>query len=148
MVELQRAGGISFLLLHSKSNIHKTSWFARLAKKLNYSASHWMFSSSIFAQPAHRGSLPGHCTRLGLLRSAVILVIFSNLNDSMILYEWFRLDIRENFLSAREVRQWHRLHREVPPGISIPGGVQEPCGCGTEGHGQWAGGGWAAGWTR
>ena len=25
--------------------------------------------------------------------------------------------------------------------VTIPGGVQEPCGCGTEGHGQWHGGG-------
>ena len=23
-------------------------------------------------------------------------------------------------------------------GVTVPGGVQEPCGCGTEGHGQWA----------
>ena len=23
-------------------------------------------------------------------------------------------------------------------GVTVPGGVPEPCGCGTEGHGQWA----------
>jgi len=23
-------------------------------------------------------------------------------------------------------------------GVTIPGGAQEPCGCGTEGRGQWA----------
>ena len=28
-------------------------------------------------------------------------------------------------------------------GVTIPGGVQEPYGCGTEGHGQWAWWGWA-----
>jgi len=26
-------------------------------------------------------------------------------------------------------------------GVTIPGGVEEPCGCGTEGRGQWAWGG-------
>ena len=31
-------------------------------------------------------------------------------------------------------------------GVTDPGGVQEPCGCGTEGRGQWAWWGWAAGW--
>ena len=31
--------------------------------------------------------------------------------------------------------------------VSIPGGVPELCGCGTEGCGQWAWRGWAAGWT-
>ena len=30
-------------------------------------------------------------------------------------------------------------------GVTIPGGFQEPCGCGTEGHGQWE---WADGWSR
>ena len=29
--------------------------------------------------------------------------------------------------------------------VTIPGGVQEPCGCGTEGRGQWA---WTGGWMR
>ena len=33
-------------------------------------------------------------------------------------------------------------------GMTVPGGVQEPCGCGTEGRGQWAWWGWADGWTR
>ena len=23
-------------------------------------------------------------------------------------------------------------------GVTVPGGVPEPCGCGTEGHGHWA----------
>ena len=30
-------------------------------------------------------------------------------------------------------------------GVTVPGGVQEPCGCGTEGCGWW---GCADGWTR
>jgi len=30
--------------------------------------------------------------------------------------------------------------------VTIPRGVQEPCGCGTEGHGQWAWWGWISGW--
>ena len=25
--------------------------------------------------------------------------------------------------------------------VTVPGGVEEPCGCGTEGRGQWAWGG-------
>jgi len=33
-------------------------------------------------------------------------------------------------------------------GVTVPGGVPELCGCGTEGHGQWARWGWAGGWTR
>ncbi len=32
-------------------------------------------------------------------------------------------------------------------GVTVPGGVPEPCGCGTEGRGQWAWWGWADGWT-
>ena len=32
--------------------------------------------------------------------------------------------------------------------VTVPGGVEEPCGCGTEGHGQWAWWGWAGSWTR
>ena len=28
-------------------------------------------------------------------------------------------------------------------GVTIPGSAQEPCGCGTEGHGWWAQWGWA-----
>ena len=54
----------------------------------------------------------------------------------------FRLDVRNNFFSARAVRQWHRLHREVVQSPAVPGGVEEPCGCGTEGRGQWAWWGW------
>jgi len=33
-------------------------------------------------------------------------------------------------------------------GVTVPGGVEEPCGCGSEGGGQGAGGGGADGWTR
>ena len=32
--------------------------------------------------------------------------------------------------------------------VTVPGGVQEPCGCGTEGRGKWAWWGWAGIWTR
>jgi len=31
--------------------------------------------------------------------------------------------------------------------VTVPGGVPEPCGCGTEGCGQWAFRGQADGWT-
>jgi len=33
-------------------------------------------------------------------------------------------------------------------GVTVPGGVQEPCGCGSEGHGQWPWWEWVCGWTR
>ncbi len=33
-------------------------------------------------------------------------------------------------------------------GVTVPGGVQEPWRCGTEGRGQWAWWGWAGGWTE
>ena len=32
-------------------------------------------------------------------------------------------------------------------GVTIFGGVQEMCGCGTEERGQWAWWGWVGGWT-
>jgi len=31
--------------------------------------------------------------------------------------------------------------------VTVPEGVPEPCGCGTEGRGQWARWGCADGWT-
>ena len=48
----------------------------------------------------------------------------------------FRLDIRNNFISksSEAVAQ----AAQGGGGDTVPGGVQEPCGCGTEGHGQWA----------
>ena len=48
-------------------------------------------------------------------------------------FETFRLDIRKNFL-LRAARQRHGLPRDMV-GVADPGCVQEPCGCGTEGHG-------------
>ena len=55
------------------------------------------------------------------------------------------MDIRKHLFSVRAVLQWQRLHRGGG-GVTIPGGVPEPCGCGTEdvvsGHG---GGGLVAG---
>ena len=42
-----------------------------------------------------------------------------------------RLDTGENLFSERAVLQWHRLPREVGA-VTVPGGVPEPCGCGTE----------------
>jgi len=32
-------------------------------------------------------------------------------------------------------------------GVTFPGGVQQPCGFGTGGHGQWAWWGWTDGWS-
>ena len=48
----------------------------------------------------------------------------------------FRLDIRKNlFFKIGEA-----VARAAQGGgaVTIPGSVQEPCGCGTEGCGQWA----------
>lgn len=33
-------------------------------------------------------------------------------------------------------------------GVIVPGGVQEECGCGTEGHGLVWSQAWVGGWTR
>ena len=38
--------------------------------------------------------------------------------------------------SAKSSQAVAQLHREW--GVTIPGGVPEPWGCGTEGRGQWA----------
>ena len=48
----------------------------------------------------------------------------------------FRLAVRNNSFSQRAVRQWHSCPGSG--GVTVPGGVQEPWGCGTEGHAQWA----------
>ena len=50
-------------------------------------------------------------------------------------------------LSEAVVMHWHGLPRaQGDGGVTIPGGVQEPWGCGTEGRGQWTQWGWAGGW--
>ena len=43
----------------------------------------------------------------------------------------FRLDIR--IFSERVVMLWNRLLREERGGVTVPGVVQETCGCGSEG---------------
>jgi len=43
-----------------------------------------------------------------------------------------QMAMRENFFSGRAVLQWHRLSRDVVESLFLE------CGCGTEGHGQWA----------
>ena len=45
----------------------------------------------------------------------------------------FRLDIRKNFFceSGEAVTE----AAQGGDGVTVSGGVQEPCGCGTEGHG-------------
>ena len=51
-----------------------------------------------------------------------------------------RLDIRKHLFSERAVMQWHSCTGS--DGVTVPGGVSEPWGCGTEGRGQWAWWGW------
>jgi len=47
----------------------------------------------------------------------------------------FRVDIRKNSFAKRAVVG---TAARGGGGVTIPGGVEEPCGCGTEGCGQWA----------
>lgn len=47
----------------------------------------------------------------------------------MLCREGFRLDIRQNLYTKRDVKHWSRLTRAVP----IPGNVQKACRCGTWG---------------
>ena len=47
----------------------------------------------------------------------------------------FRLDIRKNFLSKQTVMHWNRMPAQGGGGVTVPGGVQETCKYGTEGHG-------------
>ena len=48
----------------------------------------------------------------------------------------FRLAVRNNSFSQRAVRQWHSCPGSG--GVTVPGGVPEPWGCGTAGRGKWA----------
>lgn len=50
----------------------------------------------------------------------------------------FRLGIRNNFFSERAVMQWHSC--TGGGGVTVPVGVPEPRGCGTEGQWAWWGG--------
>ena len=49
----------------------------------------------------------------------------------------FRLAVRNNSFSQRVVRQWHSCPGSG--GVTFPGGVPEPWGCGTVRRGQWVG---------
>jgi len=49
----------------------------------------------------------------------------------------FRLVIRKKILLRKTVEAVAQA-AQGGGGVTIPGGVQEPCGGGTEGHGQWA----------
>ena len=54
------------------------------------------------------------------------------------------LDIRSNFSeSGAAVAQ----AAQGGGAVAAPGGVQDPCGCGTEGRGQWGWWGWVGDWT-
>ena len=57
----------------------------------------------------------------------------------------FRLVVRNNSFRQRAVRQWHSCPGSG--GVTVPGGVPEPWGCGTEGYSR-AWWGWLGGWTR
>ena len=48
----------------------------------------------------------------------------------------FSLDIWEKCFPERLAMQWHSCPGSG--GVAVPGGVQEPWRCGTEGRGQWA----------
>ena len=51
------------------------------------------------------------------------------------------MDIRNDFFSERGVKHWHSCPGSG--GVTVPGDVPKLWSCGTEGHGQWAWGGWA-----
>ena len=58
------------------------------------------------------------------------------------------MDIRRNFFSDRAVRQALEQAAQEGGEVTVPGGVQESCGCVTEGCGQWAQWELADNWTR
>ena len=47
----------------------------------------------------------------------------------------FRLDVRKHFFSQKSNDALEQANQGVGR-VTIPGTVQEPCGCGTEGSGQ------------
>jgi len=49
----------------------------------------------------------------------------------------FRLNIKKKIL-LRKSREAAAQAAQGVGGVTIPGGVQGSCGCGTEGSGQWA----------
>ena len=48
---------------------------------------------------------------------------------------WCGWIIKKKFCSKRAVRQWRNCPRRGE--VTVPRGVPEPWGCGTEGCGQW-----------
>ena len=50
---------------------------------------------------------------------------------------WFQAGYQEKFL-LRKSDEAVTQAAQGSGGVTVPGGVQETCGCGTEGHDQWA----------
>jgi len=57
------------------------------------------------------------------------------------------LDVRRKIFFLRKSGEAVAQAAQAGGGVTVPGGVQEPHGCGTERHDQWAWWGWADDWN-